>query len=287
MYLIFIVLCVLLLAGVWQVWELRRFRITNYGISTEQLTEELSLWVLADLHGFSYGKNNEKLISRIKEKGDALLIPGDLIVAEEKKTYDRMLLLLEELAGELPIFYSFGNHESRGEKEGSAFSAEFRDFYEKAKKLGVIFLRNENYSCSVKGQPLSVAGLELDSKYFKRRTKETLSKEMVEALLGPASRDRLQLLLAHNPMYALGYQDWGAKVTLCGHNHGGLIRLPYFGGIVSPQFQLFPTYGEGCKEREGHYVLTSRGMGTHTFHIRINNRAELIFLTLTPSLHKG
>ena len=33
---------------------------------------------------------------------------------------------------------------------------------------------------------------------------------------------------------------------------------------------------------EGKKVIVSRGLGTHTFHIRIFNRAELVFMVIKP-----
>ena len=91
-----------------------------------------------------------------------------------------------------------------------------------------------------------------------------------------------QILLAHNPAYAREYIRWGADVTFCGHNHGGLIRIPGIGSVISPQFTWFPKYDAGDFKQEGNHVIVSRGMGTHTFHIRIFNRAELLSVTLLP-----
>ena len=82
--------------------------------------------------------------------------------------------------------------------------------------------------------------------------------------------------------YAKEYADWGADLTLCGHNHGGLIRIPGVGSLISPQFQWFPKYDAGSFEFDGKKVIVSRGLGTHTFHIRIFNRAELVFVVIKP-----
>lgn len=95
-------------------------------------------------------------------------------------------------------------------------------------------------------------------------------------------KDTFQVLLAHNPRYAKEYADWGADLTFCGHNHGGLIRIPGVGSLISPQFQWFPKYDAGAFDFEGKKVIVSRGLGTHTFHIRIFNRAELVFMVIKP-----
>ena len=91
-----------------------------------------------------------------------------------------------------------------------------------------------------------------------------------------------QILLAHNPAYAPHYASWGADVAFCGHNHGGLIRIPGVGSLVSPQMTLFPQYDAGEFEINGRHVIVSRGLGTHTFHIRVFNRAQLLAVEFLP-----
>jgi hypothetical protein len=75
------------------------------------------------------------------------------------------------------------------------------------------------------------------------------------------------------------YFDWGADLILSGHYHGGLVCIPGIGSVISPQFELFPRNSFGKFEHDGACALVSRGMGTHTFHIRIFNRSELLVVT--------
>jgi hypothetical protein len=93
-------------------------------------------------------------------------------------------------------------------------------------------------------------------------------------------------MLAHNPSYSSQYAAWGSDLTFCGHNHGGLVRIPGIGSVFSPQFEWFPKYDRGLYEFEHSgskkYVIVSGGLGTHTFHIRIFNRAELLAVTVMP-----
>ena len=96
-----------------------------------------------------------------------------------------------------------------------------------------------------------------------------LPQDYLEKTLPEQTEDTFQVLLAHNPRYAKEYADWGADLTFCGHNHGGLIRIPGVGSLISPQFQWLPKYDAGA-------------FGTHTFHIRIFNRAELVFMVIKP-----
>ena len=48
-----------------------------------------------------------------------------------------------------------------------------------------------------------------------------------------------KILLAHQALYAETYAGWGMDLVLCGHLHGGVVRLPGIGGVISPQLTLF------------------------------------------------
>ena len=62
----------------------------------------------------------------------------------------------------------------------------------------------------------------------------------MEERIGSAETDAYCILMAHHPLYAETYWKWGADLVLSGHLHGGIARLPLLGGVISPQFRLFP-----------------------------------------------
>lgn len=72
------------------------------------------------------------------------------------------------------------------------------------------------------------------------------------------------------------YTAWGADFTFAGHLHGGFIRLPYFGGVISPQFQLFPKYDHGLYQMDTSSMVVGAGMGNHSGLFRINNPTEIV-----------
>ena len=58
------------------------------------------------------------------------------------------------------------------------------------------------------------------------------------------------------------------------------MRFPKIGSILSPQLLLFPKYDGGAYEVFGKKIYVSKGLGTHTFHIRILDRAEVLRLEI-------
>ena len=77
-------------------------------------------------------------------------------------------------------------------------------------------------------------------------------------------------------MYFDYYAKWGADLVLSGHVHGGLLRLPIIGGVISPQIKLFPKYTGGLYKLNKAVMIVSRGLGTHTIRFRFFNPPELV-----------
>ena len=102
----------------------------------------------------------------------------------------------------------------------------------------------------------------------------------IEERIGKADFSKYQILLAHNPIYTDTYLDWGADLVLSGHLHGGIVRLPGLGGMITPQFRLFPKYSGELTVKDQQSVVVSKGLGTHTIKIRFLNPAEIVVLHL-------
>ncbi len=232
--------------------------------------------VVSDLHNNRYGKQNERLLLEIKKrKPQLILIPGDVVV-NEKKSNQIALAFLEKLSEfGVPIYYSMGNHESKFQKQAPQAFAAYR---EKIRALGIRFLDNE---CVLEEHGIHIRGLTLPLTYYKKFAKTPkLTRKDVENLLGAAS-DGSELLLAHNPVFFETYAAWGANVVISGHLHGGIARLPFLGGLISPQGKLFPRYDAGKYSFKNAQLYVSRGLGTHTIPVRLFNRPELAEIVFT------
>ena len=130
---------------------------------------------------------------------------------------------------------------------------------------------------------IRVTGLCLDLGFFKKVVKANMEDDYLDNLLGrvnTAEKEHYQILIAHNPIYFKNYADWGADLALSGHVHGGIIRLPLLGGVISPAIALFPKYDAGKYEKDGSTMILSRGLGTHTIHVRMFNPGEVSVIKL-------
>lgn len=280
---IIIIICLLgALFATWQKWELTRFEVTNYSVVSEKLKNQHRAVVIADLHGFTYGKKNERLQKAIKNfNPEMILIPGDLIVSKYSDTFGVALEFLKELVKIAPVYYSFGNHETRLREKRRINYQPFWSYIEEVERIGVHILNNESILFS-ESEGVRITGLELPIEYYEKGRIVPMEQDYLQELLLKPEGNAYDILLAHNPAYAEQYAHWGADITFCGHNHGGLIRIPGIGSLLSPQLTLFPKYDAGRFQRKGKEIIVSRGLGTHTFHIRIFNRAELVNIQFSP-----
>lgn len=281
---IFILIILMMFCYVlWQKWELTKFKVTEYRVASPKIKEQVCAAVLSDLHGFTYGQGNERLLKALENMHpQAIFIPGDMLVSRDSDTFETALQTLRDLVKIAPVYYSYGNHESRLREPEKINHALFLEYMAQVKSAGVTVMETESREILLGPNKVQLSALELEIDYYEKGGIVPLEQDYLNTHLPERKEELFQILLAHNPAYAEEYIRWGADVTFCGHNHGGLIRIPGIGSIISPQFTWFPKYDVGQFQAEGKSVIVSKGLGTHTFHIRIFNRAELLCVTFLP-----
>ncbi|MCI8416311.1 MAG: metallophosphoesterase [Lachnospiraceae bacterium] len=260
------------------------FRIKKYQINTKKLPagKGLTFVLLADLHNKEYGPENKRLIAAVKEqKPDGILIAGDMLVGHTAQSFlpaQRLVLALQEQVA--PVFYGNGNHESRMRVQTEIYGDRYREYMEPLSRAGVQVLSNASTRFEKMGCQVEIHGFELDLSYYQKLGDKELEPVALTEALGSPGTGIYHILLAHNPVYFRQYAAWGADMTLSGHLHGGVIRIPFLGGVITPQVRLFPKYDRGLFWIGEKALLVSPGLGTHTVNIRIFNPAQLFVIRL-------
>ena len=233
------------------------------------------------MHNQCYGKNNQKLLTAIRrENPDLILIAGDMLIGKEGVSPKPAKEFVSALPAICDVYYANGNHEQRMKENTEKYGETYAVYQEQLKRAGIHFLENEGVRLSWDGQAVDVYGLEIPHRYYKKFENIELPVEEVESCIGEAFEGHYEILLAHNPVFAKTYLKWGADLILSGHLHGGIVRVPKLGGVITPQARLFPKYsGELTMEGEK-AVVVSKGLGTHTFRFRLFNPAEMIVLQI-------
>ena len=264
--------------------EIVTFEVTHYNIKSEKLNKlnyERKIVFLSDLHNNHYGKKNEKLLAAVKEQNpDLILIGGDMLVGKadvSSKVAESFVVRLTEIC---PVYYANGNHEQRMKVYPDTYGTAFQEYKDRLIKSGVTFIENENVDFNWDGCQVKIHGLEIPVKFYKKFRKQTLPVDVVREQIGKPKADCYNILLAHNPTYTNTYLKWGADLILSGHFHGGVVRIPKLGGIITPQWHMFPKYSGELTEKDGKHVVVSKGLGAHTLKIRFLNPAEVVVLHL-------
>lgn len=266
--------------------DIRRFRTVYYEITAPAIRKECRLAVLSDLHDRQYGEDNGELVKAVEElKPDYILIAGDLVTSGKQVDYTVARRLAVKLQKIGPVFYANGNHEQKLKAKTDIYGESFSRYRSDIRGEYLGFL--ENSRVYLQEHNIDIAGLEIDRKYFKRGKKCRMEVSEIEKKMGKANHNAFQVLLAHNPDYFPTYAQWGADMTCSGHLHGGIVRLPLLGGVLSPALRLFPKYDGGIFQENGKTLIVSRGLGTHTLPIRFLNPGELVCITLKPGNREG
>ena len=93
--------------------------------------------------------------------------------------------------------------------------------------------------------------------------------------------DKYILMLSHRNDAIDTWSELGVNAVLCGHAHGGLVRLPFTDGLISPGRTLFPTYTSGIYTEGDTDMLVSRGTGNGEGMLRLFNNPQIVSLKLS------
>ncbi|MCM1542757.1 MAG: metallophosphoesterase [Blautia sp.] len=279
------IICVIIMICVWiMLYDSNRFVVRTHEIADERIRRPLRAVVLADLHNKRYGKGNERLLDAIRAcKPDCILIAGDMITAIPGKSFEAALHVLKELAKDYPVYYGNGNHEHRIKLYPGSYG-DMAERYEAA--LGEAGIeRMVNVHAVLQSHGIAIYGSEIDKLYYKRFRVQFMEPDYLKRLLGEPDPGVYNVLLAHNPDYFPQYAEWGADLTVSGHVHGGIVRIPFWGrGVASPGVRLFPKYDGGLFYEKGKTMLLSRGLGEHTIPFRLFNPGELWVVDFKPGV---
>ena len=228
--------------------DCNRFVIRNYSCRVEKLKKSGRIILLSDLHNKSFGVKNEKLLSAVRRLSpDMILIAGDMYTAERNA-------------------------------ETEKFGDMYRRFSEKIEKAGVRHLVNEKVYLPAFN--MDIYGAEIGWDYYGKFQHGTMETSYLDRLIGKPDNARATVLIAHNPKYFEVYAGWGAGLVVSGHVHGGLMRLPFLGGVISPALKLFPKYDGGVFHEGKSTLVLGRGLGTHTLPVRIFNPGEVVVIDI-------
>ena len=267
-------------------YEKEQLRLHSYTIENGKIPDSFDgvrIVLLADLHNKCFGPENEELYLYVKAaRPDYILTAGDMILKTRPAKTSGTASLLGRLTQLCPVYCGNGNHELALKKERLADGANaYERYVNHLEWMGVTVLSNATARLTRGEGSIDVSGLDLGLCYYAKGYHVPMQNGYIRRRLGEADPERFHILLGHYPNYFPEYAAWGADLVLAGHMHGGTVQLPGAGGLMSPNYEFFPTYDRGLYERRSSSMVVSPGLGTHSVNIRFGgNYPEVSVIVL-------
>ena len=244
------------------------YNVANYLIPSE--FNNYKIIQLSDLHCKKFGPNQSKLISKIQQLSpDLIVMTGDMIDRKQtnlSNTED----LFKGVSKIAPVFVVSGNHEIYSNELQIAMSKLY-------KKYNITHLSNTSSTLSKGNSTLKIYGLDFIGSYIEN---EDIINNLLSSCLVPAPNNCFSILLNHRSDILDNISTYNYTLVLSGHAHGGIIRLPFIGGLISNKLSLFPKYDSGMYHQNSSTMIVSRGLGNSNRLPRILNRPDLVLITL-------
>lgn len=262
----FIVICV----SIFFVWQNNTVVVTNYNYINAKLPSDFEgckIVQISDLHSKDFHGNLSKKIQEINP--NFIVITGDLIDMKDTNTdvVDEFLAQITPIAS---VCFVTGNHEQ--------LSKEYSELQETFKKYNVKVIDNSYVKLSKGFSVIGLIGL-ADPAIQQKESDTVYIEKNLKVVMQQSSTD-FNILLSHRPELFSIYKTAKVDLVFSGHAHGGQIRLPFIGGLVSPNQGYLPKYTSGIYSQGATSMVVSRGLGNSIFPLRIFNPPELVVVTL-------
>lgn len=251
---------------------------THIKIDNKRLPQAFSGLTIAqvsDLHNATFGNENQELVDKITQSHPEIIVVTGDIIDSRRTDLDVAYNFLESATKISPVYYVSGNHEAR--------LSQYNDFQSSLETIGVHVLDNTSIVLTKENASISLVGVEDPLFQHSKSEEDAMNMNLNTAL---TDVEGFKILLSHRPEHVDLYQEKAIDLVFSGHAHGGQVRLPIIGGMIAPDQGLFPKYTEGTYDKGDTTLVVSRGLGNSLFPLRINNRPELVIVTLENNLNE-
>ena len=266
---VLLVLTALLAAG-FLLWGNCSLQTTETALVSPALPpafDGLRIVELADLHGRVFGRGSRRLLAAVRRaEPDLICIDGDLF--DEHTDLAMLPPLLRGLCAIAPVYYVTGNHEWR--------VPGLRGILAQMRACGVTVLQDDWRVLRRGEDALIVAGTDDPCGPAERKT----PAELIADIRAEAGEAAFLLLLTHRNDQLPQWSALGVQAVLSGHCHGGVVRLPFVGGLFGTDRRLFPAWDAGLYRQGETALYVSRGLGYTNVHFRLFNRPEVAVIVL-------
>ncbi len=254
------------------------FEPFRLGVSTVPITapgflpdRPLRILQLSDLHVERLTRREQTVLDQAAAlQPDLIVLTGDYVnvdYASDPTTWQETRGLLSQLHAPLGVYAITG---TPGVDTKDGVQAMFSG-------LDIVLLQDQLFHLEIEGQSIYILGINTT----RQRTRDAAA---LQELMAQVPAGAYSLLLYHTPDLIETAAEQGIDLYLAGHTHGGQIRLPFYGALVTlsaygkqyemGQYQVGPTT-----------LYISRGIGMEGLglpRVRFLCPPELVLLELGP-----
>lgn len=255
--------------------EPRLLQVREVTIASPKVTRPFSLLHTSDIQSAAIGPYEEKVFETIRRlKPDLILDTGDLLQPTPPLTYRTELPKVAALFRTLDP--PLGMYMVEGDTTGPIGKATVEE------TGGIAYLHSRSETIDVEGLRLRVFGLTLQdstpsgSPAMRSKVASWLHEEP----------DTLSIVFGHRPDFILAMKELPIDLCLAGHTHGGQIRLPFIGPLIT--FTRVPRdWARGFREVGRTRLNVSAEIGAEHADgvpsIRINCPPEVTLIRFVPA----
>lgn len=242
------------------------FKINRVRVQTRKfpLNGKVQILQISDMHNKRAWGLHKRLLYKIdKLHPDMIVLTGDL-VDRKTKDFRKIFTFIDMLAAtKIPIFFVTGNHEWGNSKN--------KQFLTGLENRGVIILSNKAVELELNSVKVTLVGIDDTS----------TEHENIPEAFRHVKNDAYMILLSHSPYVIKKYPYLPVDLVLSGHTHGGQIRFPIIGAVISPGGGLFPELDKGLFQwGRDKYIYVDSGLGTSTIPIRFLNQSQMSIIQI-------
>jgi predicted MPP superfamily phosphohydrolase len=240
-----------------------RLEITHYEVQSSKVEDEITIAVLADFQTDKFKEyQRASLLRLMQEKPDVIVLAGDYLQSRTQQGWEQLRDQMRAYLCEIDFAAPQGVYAVGG-------NTDFRRWPE-------IFLgRNvEIFTASrtIESEAFVITGLAVEDSF-------------ATDLTIPEVSSKLHIVLGHAPDFSLS-PGINADLLIAGHTHGGQVRLPWIGPLVT--FSQVPrAWAAGLTRLAPERTLVvSRGVGMERRdapRLRFLCRPQLVFIHLVPN----
>ncbi|MDO5292473.1 MAG: metallophosphoesterase [bacterium] len=261
-YLIAILMIFIILKGFFT-----KLVVTEYTIENTKIPPSFGgfrIVQISDLHCAEFGTGNKNLIDTVKHLDpDIIVLTGDMLDSDHTD-FTPVEEFLNGIQSIAPIYSVTGNHDY----DSTSIYQKLKFYYTTYNicdldAAGVIINKGNS---SILLQGLGASANITNSSH----------------LLPKADPDKFNILLYHYSNHFDYLSSFNYDLVLSGHAHGGIVRLPFVGGVLGNNGVLFPKYDYGKfvnKDNPNMTMISSGGLGDADIP-RYNNNPEVVLITL-------